>query len=115
MTRAEHNLTGMLQTLVYSLSGKIVHVDYQMLKQTLAGVEIAFPDIDHFQIAISASTGRARLTDNSRQDVKTAWGSSRCKGQIAELERHVAVMRQAMLQMNQAAERRAARRIVEKS
>jgi hypothetical protein len=95
MTRIEAKICDTLSMLAYALTRKVqppipaVHLNW-----LLEGEEFYLPDGGYSRIVVSGLTGEARLTSNSRAEVKAAWDN--CKEMVADLERDVARARVAV-------------------
>lgn len=94
MTETEAKVVHALQALGHALTGKECAVSEFHLGQLIEGHEYYLPDGGYSRIIVSELTDRARLTDNSRPEVKAAWHLR--EGPIADLERHVLDARREM-------------------
>lgn len=86
------NLNDTLFFLVSALTGKSDRevsssLHERNINSLLDGQEFYLPDGGYSRIVVSAFTGKAFLTDNSREPVKQAW--QRCQELVSDLETHV--------------------------
>lgn len=86
------NLNDTLFFLASALTGKrdrdvAASIHPHSVASLVNGEEFYLPDGGYSRIVVSAFSGNAFLTDNSRADVKEAWG--RCRELISDLEDQV--------------------------
>ena len=92
MTDIEAKLCDTLSMLAVALTRKVQPpISSIHLANLLDGQEFYLPDGGYSRIVVSTLDGSARLTNNSRAEVKQAWG--RCQELVADLERQVRAAR----------------------
>jgi hypothetical protein len=86
------DLNDTLFFLASALTGKtdrevFASIHERSVNSLVDGQEFYLPDGGYSRIVVSAFSGKAFLTDNSREAVKEAWG--RCRELISDLEEQV--------------------------